>query len=119
MLARATTTIDILRDTDDPGTESDDYYGGYGDTDEDDAEPINERPIPASIIEKTQRALDATQGGMVSVTYTVGRVGGNVDVKAGDRIHDRRDGRKYAVVSVHQPQSPTRLLDKRLELEHV
>lgn len=112
MLARATTLVEILRDDD---TED---YGGYGDTSEADS-PVIAGNVPASIIEQTQRRPDPTTGNLVAVTALIGRVGSRTDVAKGDRIRDLSDGRLYAVVEVVQPQSPIRVLDKRLELEYV
>lgn len=112
MNARATTTVDILRDADTSDTNE------YGDETET-AGPAIYSGQPASIIEQTQRVRDATVGGLVPVTYTVGRVSGMLDVRTGDRVKDLGDGRIYAVTAVHQPQSPWRVQDKRLELEHV
>lgn len=111
MIARATTRVDVLRDAD--TTDRD----GYGDETETDGPPLYEG-IPASIIEQTQRTPDATAGALVPVTATTGRVGGELDVRVGDRLRDLADGRIYAVTKVSQPQSPVRLQDKRMELEH-
>lgn len=109
MMAKATTTADVLRDADTADRD------GFGDETETPGPPIYEA-VPVAIIERTQRRPDPTSGEMVAVTYLVGRCSGVLDVRTGDRIQDRRDGHIYGVMAVSQPQNPVRVLDKRLEL---
>lgn len=108
MRARATTVVDIFRDADDTDADQ------YGDETETGTDPLTSG-VPASIIEQTRRAPDTTSGDLVPVSALVGRVGGDVDVRKGDRLRDR-DGAFYAVLSVRQPQSPIGQLDRVLEL---
>lgn len=115
MIARATTTVDILRDAD---TEDTDGYGTETETPETPVPP-GRLNVPASVIEMTRRVPDVSSGGMVKMTFTVGRVSGVLDVQPGDRLVDHHDGRTYAVRDVSQPQSSVRLQDKRLELEAI
>jgi hypothetical protein len=107
--ARATTRVDILRDAN--PTDSD----GFGDETET-AGPNVYTDVPFSLIERSQRAPDPTAGTLVLVTALVGRCDGRLDVRVGDRIKDRGDGKVYGVSAVNQPQNPARLLDKKLEL---
>jgi len=111
-MSRATTTADILRDAD--TTDSD----GFGDPTETAGPPVAEG-VPFAIVEKNQRAVDPTSGTATLVTYYVGRCSGLLDVRVGDRIKDRKDGRFYGVAAVSQPENPVRVLDKRLELSRV
>lgn len=108
MIAAATTVLELYRDTDPDDSD------GYGDETETGTDPLYSG-IPASVIEQTQRVPDPASGNLVPVSALVGRVGALVDVQVGDRLKDR-DGSWYAVLAIHQPQSPVTVLDKRLEL---
>lgn len=112
MMAKATTTADVLRDADTGDRD------GFGDETETPGPPVYEA-IPVAIIERTQRRPDPTSGEMVTVTYLVGRCAGHLDVRTGDRLKDLGDGMVYAVRAVSRPQNPARTLDKRLELTKI
>lgn len=130
MIALATTLIDVYRDAT-PGSDEEtdvtrNEWGDEVDTprpdtdadDDTDPDPLT-RGIPASIIERTRRVPDENGGNLVPVTFIVGRVSGDVDVRPGDRLYDRNHGAWYAVEDATQPQSPVMLLDRRLELVKV
>lgn len=127
----ATTTIDVYRDVDAASspdtTDADlDAFGDEIETPRPDTagdadiepDPLL-RAVPASIIEQTQRAPDPSSGDLRAVRAITGRVGGEVDVRTGDRIRDRLDGGWYSVDATTRPQNPAGLLDLRLELTRV
>lgn len=129
MIAQATTVVDVYRDLT-PGSEPVDVtYDEWGneietprpDTAADpdtDPDPLL-RGVPASIIERQRRFPDPTSGSLVTVSFHVGRVGSEVDVRQGDRLFDRGDARWYRVADVSRPQNPVVRLDQRLELAKV
>lgn len=131
MIGFATTTVDVYRDVDatttpDPTDVDLDAFGDPVETprpdtaaDVDTAPDPLLRDVPASIIEQTQRAPDLGTGDLRAVRAITGRVGGEVDIRTGDRILDRSDGGWYSVDATTRPQNPAALLDLRLELTRV
>ena len=129
VIAQATTTVDVYRDATGPeipeagqdfdewGNEIETPLPDTGDDTDLDPDPLH-RAVPASIIERERRIPDP-DGNLVPVSFVVGRVGGDVDVRPGDRLLDVRHGGWYAVEDVTRPQNPAMMLDLRLELTKV
>src|SRR5262252_3354322 len=106
MLARANTTISILRG------QTVDTFG--------DEEPTN-TPVAtgvlASIIAHTTIATIASQEEPMIMTYVTGRVGYNTDIKVNDRILDERSGVTYTVDSFSAGDYIVAKPDTRLNLK--
>lgn len=105
MLARATTTLSVLR-----GTSTD----GYGD--EVDTDTIAATGIPASLVEQTRRVTSRDDPTPRIVRYTVGRVTAGTDITDQDRIRDERTGDTYIVDAVSAMTSAAVAADLRLDL---
>jgi len=105
VLARANTTIAVLR-----GTSTD----GYGD--ETDTDTPVATGIPASLIEQTRRVTTRDDPTPRIVRYAVGRVTAGTDVTDQDRIRDERTGDIYIVDAVSAMNSAAVAADLRLDL---
>lgn len=111
MIARATTTVRVLR-----GTETD----PYGDeVDSVDAGAYRQSKVPASIIERSRRVRNPVSGEIRVDVSTAGRVGAGVDLRTGDRLLDERTGQVYLVEQISQTQSPVNVGDLLLGLTSV
>jgi hypothetical protein len=105
VLARATTTLSVLRGT---GTD------GYGD--EVDTDKIVATGIPASLVEQTRRVTTRDDPTPRIVRYAVGRVTAGTDITDQDRIRDDRTGDTYIVDAVSTMNSAAVAADLRLDL---
>lgn len=105
MLARATTTLSVLR-----GTSTD----GYGD--EVDTDTIVATGIPASLVEQTRRVTSRDDPTPRIVRYAVGRVTAGTDITDQDRLRDERTGDTYIVDAVSSMNSAAIAADLRLDL---
>jgi hypothetical protein len=105
VLARATTTLSVLR-----GTSTD----GYGD--EVDTDTPHATGIPASLVEQTRRVTTRDDPTPRIVRYAVGRVTAGTDVTDQDRIRDERTGATYIVDAVSAMNSAAVAADLRLDL---
>lgn len=106
MIGRATTTVSVYR-----GTTSD----GFGDEVDDNNTPAATGVI-ASLIEQSRQVFVAAENRFTRIRMVTGRVTGDVDVIETDRLKDERTGKFYLVEAVSQPQLPTAIADKRLDL---
>lgn len=108
MIARATTTVSILRG---------DATNIYGD----DA-PTNVAVytrVPMSIIEKHRRVFDFGTDTPRIVRYIIGRADPRTDIQAGDRLLNEKTGDIYMVDSFDTPSSPVHTADMQLDLRLV
>ncbi|MFF4346806.1 hypothetical protein [Streptomyces sp. NPDC001530] len=105
MLARATTTVTVLRGT------STDGYGDEVDTDT----PVH-TGIPVSLVEQTRRVTTRDDPTPRVVRYTVGRVTAGTDITDQDRLRDERTGDIYIVDAVSAMNSAAVAADLRLDL---
>lgn len=105
MIARATTTIAVLRGT------STNAWGDEADTDT----PVH-IGIPASLVEQTRRVTTRDDPTPRIVRYAVGRVTAGTDVTDQDRIRDERTGDTYIVEAVSAMNSAAVAADLRLDL---
>lgn len=104
MIARANTTIEILR-----GTTTD----TYGDQQQDDY-PVA-RDIAVSLIEDNQTTSRRADNRPQTMRYFKTRVPSTVDVRIGDRIRDKA-GTVYVVDDITRPASPFGIPSQRLRL---
>jgi hypothetical protein len=109
MMSRATTTIDVFRDSDD--TDHDEWG------DEVETGPAVLSKLPASILLRSSRPMESDgDTPQPKGTNYVGRVGYGTDVREGDRVRDV-NGSWYAVSGVTDPPSlPGVRPDRRLDL---
>lgn len=105
MLARATTTLAVLRGT------TTDAYGDEQDTDT----PVH-TGIPASLTEQTRRVTTRDDPTPRVIRYTVGRVTAGTDITDQDRVRDERTGDVYIVDAVSQMANFATAADLRLDL---
>lgn len=105
MLARATTTISVLR-----GTSTD----GYGD--DIDTDTPFATGIPASLVEQTRRVTTRDDATPRIVRYAVGRVTAGTDITDQDRLRDEQTGAVYIVDAVSAMNSAAAAADLRLDL---
>ena len=105
MIARATTTVSVLR-----GTATD----GYGD--ETDATTAVYTGIPASLTEQTRTVTTRESPTPRVIRYTVGRVTAGTDITDQDRIKDERTNEIYIVEAVSSMNSAAVAADLRLDL---
>lgn len=108
MIARATTKVDVYRDSDDTD------HDAWGDDVE--TGPAVLEGQPASILLRSTRPIEA-DGDTPSPKGRnyVGRIGYGVDVREGDRLRDV-NGSWYAVAQVTDPPSIGIRVDRRLDL---
>lgn len=105
MIARATTTIAVLR-----GTTTD----GFGD--EVDTDTAVATGIPASLAEQTRRVMTRDDPTPRVIRYSVARVTAGTDVTDQDRVRDERTGAVYIVDAVSSMNSAAVAADLRLDL---
>lgn len=105
MIARATTTLTVLR-----GTTTD----GYGDEVDTDT-PVHTR-IPAALAEQTRRVTTRDDPTPRVIRYAVGRVTAGTDITDQDRVRDERTGAVYIVDAVSSMNSAAVAADLRLDL---
>ncbi len=103
VIARATTTVEILRGT------VDDYTGQITD------ELIVLEGAPASLIELAQNVQERDQATPRTVRTATLRMKGGTDLRRDDRVRDASDT-VWAVVSVRQPGNSVTTLDLTAEL---
>jgi hypothetical protein len=105
LIARATTTVAVLRST------ATDAYG-----DETDTNTAVHTGIPASLIEQTRRVTTRDDPTPRVVRYAVGRVTAGTDITDQDRLRDERTGQVYIVDAVSAMSSAAVAADLRLDL---
>lgn len=105
MIARATTTVSVLRGT------STNAFGDEIDTDT----PVY-TGIPASLVEQTRRVTTRDNPTPRIVRYAVGRVTAGTDVTDQDRVKDERTNEVYIVEAVSSMNSAAVSADLRLDL---
>ena len=105
MIATPTTSVDVLR-----GTEED----AVGDLVDSDTAVLT--AVPASIIEQRQKPHQPRDGEDRNVRYFKGRVPRGTGVLKGDRLHDRVSGTYYVVESVYQQANPFWPQDQSMDL---
>jgi len=104
VIARANTTLDVLR-----GTTTDEY----GDTKQD-SYPVA-YSVPASLIEQSQTTSRRADNRRQTMRYYRARVSPTSDLRVGDRVRDS-SGVVYVVDDITQPTSPVNTPDMRLRL---
>ena len=101
----ATTTADVLR-----GSTLNEYQdevpGGA---------PIHSG-VPVSILERSRITRDPSTGESRTMRYVVGRAVAGLDIRESDRVHDRRTGEIYAVLSLRTRGSIVGHADLEMEL---
>jgi hypothetical protein len=108
MIARATTTISILR-----GTEVDDWG------EEKDTSTVVATGISASIIEQKSYNRDEVSTQPKNQRNARGRVTRGTDVRINDRIRDERTNQIWVIVHIDNKQNPVIAQDTRLDLQYV
>jgi hypothetical protein len=105
VLARATTTVSVLRGT------TTDAYG-----DEQDTSTVVATGIRASLVEQNRRVTTRDDPTPRIVRYTVGRVTAGTDITDQDRLRDDKTGAVYIVDAVSSMNSAATAADMRLDL---
>lgn len=105
MIARATTSLSVLRGT------TTDAYG-----DEQDTDTVVATRIPAALAEQTRRVTTRDDPTPRIVRYAVGRVTAGTDIRDQDRVRDERTGAVYIVDAVSSMNSAAVAADLRLDL---
>lgn len=105
MIARATTTLSVLRGT------STDAFG-----DEVDSNTAVATGIPASLTEQTRRVTTRDDPTPRVIRYSVARVTAGTDITDQDRVMDERTGAVYIVDAVSSMNSAAVAADLRLDL---
>lgn len=105
MIARATTTLSVLRGT------STDAFG-----DEVDSNTAVATGIPASLTEQTRRVTTRDDPTPRVIRYSVARVTAGTDITDQDRVMDERTGSVYIVDAVSSMNSAAVAADLRLDL---
>ncbi len=100
------TRVDVMR-----GTVTDEY-----DDEADSAVPVVEG-IPAVIAPMVKSVRSPETGRVMSVLYADGLIGFRIDVKQGDRLHDKKSGEIWVVDQVLAVRMAAQG-DKRLKLRH-
>ncbi|MGW7726208.1 hypothetical protein ACWGJ6_23100 [Streptomyces canus] len=105
MQAIATTTISILR-----GTEEDEFG------DERDTNTLHATGIPASLTEQSRRVTTRENPTPRIVRYAVARVPARTDITDQDRVRDERTGAIYIVEATSSMANPAATPDIRVDL---
>jgi hypothetical protein len=105
MLARATTTLTVLRGT------TTDAFG-----DEQDTDTAVATGIPASLTEQTRRVTTRDDPTPRIIRYAVGRVTAGTDITDQDRVKDEQTNQVFIVEAVSSMNSAAVAADLRLDL---
>lgn len=101
----ATTVADVLRGS------TTDVYG-----DEVPSGDAVHSGVPVSILERSRITRDPATGEARTMRYVVGRAVAGLDIRESDRVHDRRTGEVYAVLSLRTRGSIVGHADLEMEL---
>lgn len=105
MQAVATTQVTVLRGT------TTDAYG-----DEQDADTVVARNIPASLTEQSRRVTTRDDPTPRIIRTAIARVPAGTDVTDQDRVRDQRTGATYIVDATSGMPNPALTVDLRLDL---
>jgi hypothetical protein len=105
VIARATTTLTVLRGT------TTDTYGDEKDTDT----PVA-TGIPCALTEQTRRVTTRDDPTPRIIRSAIGRVTAGTDITDQDRLRDERTGEVYIVDAVSSMNSAAVAADLRLDL---